>query len=137
MDHAARQRGYTLIELAGAMAVLGIGVFALVTSFNFGLEKVRAVQEMHRAQTVAQNQLERLRALPFGELTETERAPVPTVPALENLVKARIEKTIRAYGEPRLGLREVEVRVSWTGDAGRPMHASARTLVSDKGGLEK
>jgi len=137
MNQTSRRTGFTLIELVTAMGVLGIGVFAIVTSFHYGLEKVRAMQEMHTAQTVAQNQLEQLRAAPFGELKEAEHEPMPAASALETLVKARMEKSVRVYGEPKLGLREVEVTVSWVGDAGRPMHASALTLIGDKGGPVK
>lgn len=134
MNPKTRRAGYTLIELVSSMAALGIGVFAIVTSFHYGMEKVRAMQEMHTAQTVAQNQLERLRAAPFGELNEVEHAPMPVGPALEKLVNVQMEKSVRVHGDPKLSLREVEVRVSWTGDSGRPMHASALTLIGDKGG---
>ena len=137
MNQKLRRRGYTLVELVSAMAVLGIGVFAIVTSFHFGLDKVRAMQEMHAAQTVAQNQLERLRAMPFGELKEAEHEPMPATPPLEKLVRVRMERSVRVYGEPKLGLRDVEVRVSWVGDGGRTMQASARTLIGDKGGTAK
>ncbi len=137
-NHAARRTGgYTLVELVSAMGVLGIGLFAIVTSYHYGLDKVRAMQEMHSAQTVAQNQLERLRAAPFGELKEVENEAVPVGPALERLVRPKIEKTVRIFGEPRLNLRDVTVRVSWTGDQGRPMQASAQTLIGDKGGAAK
>ena len=137
MNQRLRRTGYTLIELVTAMGVLGMGVFAIVTSFHYGLEKVRAMKEMHTAQTVAQNQLEQLRAVPFDEIKETEFAPMPPMPALERLVKASVEKRVRVYGEAKLGLREVEVRVSWVGDSGRPMHASALTLIGNKGGAAK
>jgi prepilin-type N-terminal cleavage/methylation domain-containing protein len=135
MNHAVRRtRGYTLIELVSAMGVLGIGLFAIVTSFHYGLEKVRAMQEMHTAQTVAQNRLELLRAVPFEELKEVENESMPMGPALEKLVRPKIEKTVRVHGDPVLNLREVEVRVSWTGDSGRPMQTSALTLIGNKGG---
>ena len=62
---------------------------------------------------------------------------MPATPSLERLVKAQMEKSVRVYGEPKLGLRDVEVRVSWVGDGGRPMQTSARTLVGDKGGTAK
>ncbi len=137
MNQRVRRTGYTLMELVTAMGLLGMGMFTVVTSFHYGLEKVRAMQEMHTAQTVAQNQLERLRAAPFDELKETENAVMPASPALEMLVKARTEKSVRVYGEPKLGLREVEVRVTWVGDRGRVMHASALTLVGDRRGAAK
>ncbi len=134
MNQRLRRTGFTLIELVTAMGVLGIGVFAIVTSFHYGVEKVRAMQEMHTAQTVAQNQLECMRATPFEKLAEVEHDPMPATPALERLVKVQMERSVRVYGEPKLGLRDVEVRVSWVGDGGRPMQASARTLIGDKGG---
>ncbi len=137
MNQRSRRTGYTLFELVTAMGLLGIGVFSIVTAFNFGLEKVRAMQEMHTAQTVAQNQLEQLRTAPFDDLKETEFAPMSAVQALDRLVRASVEKRVQVYGEPKLGLREVEVRVSWIGDGGRPMHASALTLIGSKGGAAR
>ncbi len=137
MNPMMRRTGFTLIELVTAMGVLGIGVFAIITSFNYGLDRVRAMQEMHTAQTAAQNQLERLRAVPFEELKVAEHESMPLGPALQRLVKVQMEKSVRMHGEPRLGLREVEVRVSWVGDGGRPMHAAALTLIGDNRGGEK
>ena len=137
MNQTLRRTGFTLIELVSAMAVLGIGVFAIVTSFHYGLEKVRAMQEMHTAQTVAQNQLECLRATPFEKLKEVEHDPMPATPALEKLLKVQMERSVRVYGDPKLGLRDVEVRVTWVGDGGRTMQVSARTLLGDKGGAAK
>jgi len=134
---ARRRTGYTLLELLTAMGLLGIGVFAITTSFHYGLEKVRAMQEMHTAQTAAQNQLEQLRAAPFNELKLTKNTPLPTTSALDSLVKASMSKCVQTYGDPKLGLREVKVRVDWIGDGGRVMHASALTLIGDKGGSAK
>jgi hypothetical protein len=137
MNPARRRTGFTLLELVTAMGMLGIGVFAVVTSFHYGLEKVRAVCISCTAQTVAQNELEKLRAAPYDELKLTEGTPLPATPALEKLVKVSMGKRVQVYGEPKLGLREVEVRISWIGDGARPMYASALTLVGNKGGAVK
>ncbi len=137
MSPGRRRTGFTLFELVTAMGILGMGVFTIVTSFHYGLDRIRAVQEMHTAQTAAQNALEKLRAAPYDELKETEGTPLTGPPALGTLVRASMQQRVQAHGDPNLGLWQVEVRVDWTGDGGRPMHASALTLVGNKGGPAK
>ena len=127
------QHGFSLIELVSALSVLSIGLLGVVQSYHYGIDKIRTMREASIAGRAVQDQIEALRAIPFAELTDRDKAAlVSPAPDLSQLVNATPTLTIRPYSDSALRLKEVEVSIRWTGDNGRTMKQSATTLIADK-----
>lgn len=123
--------GYTLLELVAALFVLTVGMMGTVTTYHFGLEKIRAMRESAIAVRAAQNEVETLRATPFRDLTDRENAPfISASPDLDQLVHGTPAVTIRS--QSGLPLKEVAVSVRWSGDNGRTITKRVTTLIADK-----
>jgi type II secretory pathway pseudopilin PulG len=70
--------GFGLIELVIAMAVLNIGLLAIVAAFSSGAVALKRSGNVATAATLANQQLEIYRALPYGAIgLDTAAAPTP------------------------------------------------------------
>ena len=131
MFHGARQRGFTLIEVAVAMAILGVGVVTVLELFSAGLRVER--NSGIRARAVL-----RARALLDQTLTIPEIAPGADRGEYgdgyrwERRVREATEYT--DSGDQALGVQseltmfEVEVSVLWPQDVTREGVYTLRTL---------
>jgi len=129
--HGARQRGFTLIEVAVAMAILGVGVVTVLELFSAGLRVER--NSGIRARAVL-----RARALLDQTLTIPEIAPGADRGEYgdgyrwERRVREATEYT--DSGDQALGVQseltmfEVEVSVLWPQDVTREGVYTLRTL---------
>lgn len=125
--------GYSLVELMAAVAVFSVGMLGIVQGYHFGFDKIRTMREAAVATRAVQDQIERLRGMPFDALTPRENAGfVEPAPDLSSLVNAKPVLSIVPYTESALGLKEVRVSVRWSGDNGRTMERAATTLITDK-----
>ena len=125
--------GFMLIELTMAFSILTVGLFGVVAMYNFGTAKLDALRESTIALRAIENELETLRARPYAALGNITDGPfISETPQLTALVNARPSVTIRDYGEGTLRLKEVTVRVVWTGEHGRRIEKSVVTLIGDK-----
>ena len=59
-------RGFTFLEIVAAIAVLAIGILAVITMFPVGLQNSRRASERTRAALLVYQQLQRYRALGFA-----------------------------------------------------------------------
>jgi len=131
---AQSQHGSPMLELTVALFILTVGVFGVIQMFHFGLDKMRAMNEANLAMRVLQNETEALRAVPFEQLQNQEDGPfLGDASEAAKLMNAEPRVTIRDYGEPALRLKEVTVRVAWTGEHGRRIEKRLTTLIGDKG----
>jgi len=125
--------GFLLIELVIAIAVFAVGIAGVITSYNFAMDKLRVLKESGIADRVVQDEIERLRALPFEQLADCENTPIAvTNPEFEELAYAEATATVAPADAPGLALKRVHVLVSWRGDAGRITHRSADTLIAKR-----
>ena len=124
--------GIALVELVTALFVLTAGLFGAMQMYHFCLSKTRALNESALALHTLANELETVRALPFAELKNGEALPFRSrTPALEELVNAEGTVRIEDYAP---GLKQVTVRIRWTGEHGRTVAKQLVTLIADKGG---
>ena len=128
-----RSSGFSLLEFTAALFVLSAGMLGAIQLYHVVVDKAKAVGETAIVLSAIQNELETLRALPFGELRDTEDGRfVSRTPALESLVNVAPNVVISGCaGIP--GLKEVTVSIRWTGDSGRTIEKSVTTLIADRG----
>jgi Tfp pilus assembly protein PilV len=125
--------GFSMIELVTALFVLTLGLFGTVQTYHVAMDKIRAARENAIAVRAIQNEVEVLRSMPFGELTDKANAPFSRpAPELDALVRATPEVSISPYGDAALRLKEVTVSVRWSGDNGRMITKAVTTLIADK-----
>ena len=123
--------GYALLELTTALVIMAVGLFGVFQMFYFGIDKGHAVQEHRIALRAIENEMETLRALPFGELNAAvERSFVSETPELESLVGAAASVSIADLPEWDGRLKEVRVRVVWVGENGRVIAKQVTTLIA-------
>ncbi len=129
-----RHSGFALIELIAALFILTIGLFGVIQMYRFGLSKMRAMNESVIAIRAIQNEVETLRAMRFDELENADAAPFRSeTPAATELANATCAVTICDYGDGGLPLKEVTVTLRWTGEHGRTITKSVKTLIADRG----
>ena len=128
-----RKAGFSLVELMAALFVLSVGLFGAVQSYNVGLDKIRVLREECLAARIVQNEVETLRALPFAQLADREKAPFVSKPSgLVLLHNAAPAVTVHPHADPGLALKEVSVSLRWTGEHGRTMEKAVTTLIADR-----
>ncbi len=106
------QRGITLVESLVALALLALGA-AFVG--NFMTEQIRQASGNHlsgQAYALAADEIERIRALPFSEMTGAAHNET------EGGVSFEIESEV-VDGTPAPNMKSVEVEVSWNAPGGR------------------
>lgn len=109
-------RGYTLIELMIALAVLSVGaglVVGEVSTYRAATERARAVEAITR---VLDQEMERLRACPDMACLEAARAETATLdglgPAAASWARPRVKRTWRPGPD---GTLEVTVQAELPG----------------------
>jgi Tfp pilus assembly protein PilV len=75
------QKGFTLLETAMAMVVMMIGGLGIAAVFAYAIKNTTGARDRAVALAVAQQEVERLRTLPFNDvaLTATPNMVTPTV----------------------------------------------------------
>lgn len=125
------QGGFLLVELVVAISVFAVGIAGIITSYNYGMDKLRTLKETTIAERVIQDEIERLRALPFDQLADCEGAPVAVSnPEFGELVQGTAVLTVAPADAPGLALKQVHVSVRWRGDSGRVIHRSVATFIA-------
>ncbi len=128
-----RRAGATMVELVTALFIVSFGIFSVLTMYHVGMANARAIREHDRVMNALQNELEGLRATPFGELPPVwDGAFRATAPDLAELVNARPNVTIAPHMEGRVDLLEVTVSIRWSGEHGRTIDKSLVTLIAEK-----
>lgn len=126
-------RGFSLIESTAMVFVLTFGAMGAIQMHMTAIEKTRALQEYGAADEVLQNEIEALRALPFDELRAGSAQPLHSAtPALDRLPRAQATVDILDQSGDTPGLKQVSVKVRWTGEHGRPIERSVETLIARK-----
>lgn len=134
IPHKSPRGGFSLLEMTAAIFILCFGVMGIMTTYHFGMEKIRTLREAAIVTQAVQNEIETLRALPFDQLHDGQQAALHgTTAGMEDLVNVTPLVSIKPHGEG-LQLKEVSVSVRWTGDNGRTIEKAATTLIADKEG---
>jgi prepilin-type N-terminal cleavage/methylation domain-containing protein len=126
----ARSRGFTLVELLAAIAVIGVAVSTLVVAVVSARRAARAGAERRLAAALAQGTLERLRGEPPAGLPGPGGAPQPLPAEAQELKGVSISAAARPW-RGDAGLKHVTVTVTWGPRRGPVRKAVREALVAD------
>ena len=112
-----RRRGFVLLDILTALAVLSTGVFVAMVFFRAHVRELRYMQERFAAILLAESEIEYLRALPYEDIRVGESRPVSL--RLQSAGQLREATGRLAVQEIKPGLKTAEVRIRWVSPKGR------------------
>jgi prepilin-type N-terminal cleavage/methylation domain-containing protein len=143
-----RNRGFTLIEVAMGVAVLGVLFAALYAGMSFGFAEVNLSREEERATQILQEKMEVVRLLNWDQLvnlpgyvpasfTDSYYADNPTNTAAGGLIYyGTVLVTNPAISETYSNdLRLVRIQLQWT--SGKVTHQRQMTTLVSQYGIQK
>ena len=134
MTDIKNNRGASLLELTCALFLVTVGAFGALHMYLIGIDKAKGVQEYEIAMQALNNEIESLRAVDFEELKAGTGLPfLSDTPALDRLVNVERNTVIVDKAEETRGLKQVRVRIRWTGEYGRRIEKNLTTLIAKKG----
>jgi len=98
----AEQDGFGLVELMVAVLVLTVGIAALVGSFDSSRNLVAVAERESAAVHQAEQELERLQALPYDQIAQPSLSPSSTDPEMPGTYKPSGEPEVVVSGSPTL-----------------------------------
>ncbi|MFQ5846399.1 MAG: prepilin-type N-terminal cleavage/methylation domain-containing protein [Candidatus Methylomirabilales bacterium] len=111
MRTVRNHRGFTLIEVMIAAAILAVGLLALVSAFPIGYVDVTASGGQSKATAYAQQMLEQLKNQPFTVAANGNDAPDPVDPTYNRTWTITQEPGTN----PPNRLARITVTVTWGG----------------------
>ncbi len=131
MQGARRDRGFTIIEVTAAMAVVAVVAAVVIQMMVSSHNAARATAQRRLASGIAQGALERLRSLPPDELVTGSAAKLDLPPEAAALHDASFTATVAPWrGEE--GLRHVKVVLGWRSRRGVEREVVREGLASDE-----
>lgn len=125
--HTARQAGFTLIETSTAMVIMMVAALGVASLFAFSIRYNSGGNDRAVAVSIAQQQIEQLRSVPFTDpLLNVQAATVLTPNTVSNGRTYQVTKTVtgsnnNASGNPTLKTITIRVDPRSTGWAGFPV----------------
>lgn len=125
----SRNGGFSLLELTCALFVVTVAGFGSIQLYSIGMSKIAMMREYDVATVTLRNEVERLRAMPFGSIADGMAVSPPSA-ALETLHEPVLALAI---SDRAAGLKEVAVALTWQSRGGRSITRELTTLIADKG----
>jgi type IV pilus assembly protein PilV len=116
--------GFSLVELMIAITLLGVGVLSLAGLFPIAMQRVSGGDLESRATFHAQSKIE--------ELKRTSWANLVAAAASDTVEVAYARDWIIEVDTPVVGMKQVQVTVSWS-DKNGPRTVSLSSFLSDSG----
>jgi len=105
------RRGFALLDVTAAGALLTAGIFTAVVFFRAEVREIRFTHERFAVMLLAESEIERLHALPYGEIKVGEDQPLAlTLPSAERIKEVSGTVSVKETDE---GLKSATVRVQW------------------------
>lgn len=126
-----RRRGFALLDVILAMALLSTGVFVVMVFCRNEAREQRNSHERLVAQLAAESELERLRTVSYDRIAAGDRQAVAsTLPSMQKLKEA---KTFLTVAEVEPGLKQATARVEWSSPVGKPQFVEFTAHFSREG----
>ncbi|HOD51883.1 MAG TPA: hypothetical protein PLM14_06420 [Candidatus Hydrogenedentes bacterium] len=128
-----RRQGAVLVEIVTALFIVTFGIFSVLTMYHVGMANTRAIRDHDLVMNALQNELEGLRAMPFGNLPQDWNGDFRTTnPNLPDFVNLRPHLRLKTAVEGRADVLEATVSIRWSGEHGRSIEKSLTTLIAEK-----
>jgi len=125
-ESAASSRGFSLIELTVAISFFGVLMLGFLMTFPLGYRTVQKSEKLTIATSYAQDELERLKTLPFNDPDLTAGTHVDAANPIDG-VYDRVW-TVTA-GAPVAGMTTIDMGVSYS-DNGIPRNIQVTTYLA-------
>ena len=112
---AGQQSGFTLLETAIAMVVMMVGGLGIAAVFAYAIKNNNGSRDRSIAIAVAQQEIERLRALPFNDPALTATSVFATPVTVSNGGRNFSMRTIILDTSP--SLKTIQIRVTPLGNS--------------------
>ncbi len=106
-------RAFTFLEIVAALAVLAIGMLAVITLFPVGLENSKRASERTRAAILVYQQLQRYRAWGYAYVTSMAQGTYQSFSGDDLYFLQWTRVTPYAGATPGTAIREVTVTATW------------------------
>ena len=136
---AAREHGFTLIETSIAMVIMMVAGLGVVSLFVYSISNNTGGNDRAVAISIAQQQIEQLRSVPFTDSSlNVSAATVLTPDTVSNGRTYRVTRTVTgsnndASGNPTLKTITIRVDPASTGWAGLPVILRTERSATTKG----
>lgn len=132
-SHKPAIAGAILMELITAIAIIGIALSPIFSTFYYGLGQIKGIYNMAMATSAAQTEIETIRNTPFSRLTNRQEAPfISQIKSLEEFKEVETKLTIEDYPGETKELKKVMVELSWLEKRGRRKEVKFTTLVAKR-----
>jgi prepilin-type N-terminal cleavage/methylation domain-containing protein len=125
------RRGFTLVEVMVAAALLAMGTVGVLLTSQQGLQALDTSRRLASASQLMQSELERLRLMSWAQLQSLQDSGSTTV-VLEQAVAARYSCR-REIRDLKFNMKEISLVATWKGFDGRPHTARLITRYGRAG----
>lgn len=116
-----KEDGFTIIEVAVAILIIGVTTIGLIMGFSNGLAMVEDIKQTSVADRLVQEKMEELRG-------NTELIPATSQTVTEGIYTITIEATSVAPA-----LTQVSIKVNWISHTGKNLSRSLVTYFTENG----
>lgn len=125
------RKGYTLVEVLAAVAILGTGLVAMLTMFQVGTRIDKGNEAATLAVWLLQGKVEVIRDGDFAAASPEARAAVPGHPSFETEVDVADDET-GAVADENTTLKRVSATIWWTDVVGGESSRSVVALMANR-----
>ena len=115
------EKGFTLVEILVAIAILAFGILAIASMQSASLRSTQHSYNVTEGTTWAQDRIEQLMTLPYNQINTGQDASDPYY---------TIDWTV-VSGSPVANTKSITVSVSWTASGGAQKESSLEYIVAD------
>ncbi len=124
------RRGFTIVEVMVAAAVLALGIASMITVSQRGLQALDNARNLTAASQLMQSEMERVRLMSWTQLQTLQDSGEAKVPLEGAAGRYACSREIR---DIRSGMKEITLTATWKGYDGRPHTAKLITRYGRTG----
>ncbi len=129
---AGRARGFTLVEVAVAVAVLGLTIASSLVAMQMGFSMIETARDNTLASQILQSEMENLRLMNWDKLTDLGDGEFSLEGKFQETAAQRFTCS-RTITSPKTGMRQVTLEVNWTSNNGVERSRRYTTFFSKEG----